>query len=102
MDFRRLVDAGEGTTFDLDVNGSAVKAVPGDTVATALLASGRTVMRKTHRNRASRSVFCGIGVCFDCCLTVNGVSDVRACVTDAAAGMRVEIPADGGRANEGL
>nr|WP_276514252.1 2Fe-2S iron-sulfur cluster-binding protein [Actinomadura citrea] len=28
---------------------------------------------------APRGVFCGIGACFDCLLTVNGVRDVRAC-----------------------
>jgi aerobic-type carbon monoxide dehydrogenase small subunit (CoxS/CutS family) len=34
-------------------------------------------------------VFCGIGMCFDCTATVDGVADVRTCVTTVHSGMRV-------------
>jgi aerobic-type carbon monoxide dehydrogenase small subunit (CoxS/CutS family) len=29
---------------------------------------------------------CGIGVCFDCLVTVNGMPGVRACLADARPG----------------
>jgi hypothetical protein len=35
-------------------------------------------------------VFCGIGVCFDCLVTVNGQPSVRACLAEARPGDRVE------------
>ena len=35
-------------------------------------------------------MFCGIGVCFDCLVTVNGAPKVRACLTPVAEGMIVQ------------
>ncbi|MEK8174833.1 2Fe-2S iron-sulfur cluster-binding protein [Streptomyces sp. M19] len=46
-------------------------------MAGVMLAAGRLAWRRALR-RAAR-VFCGIGVCFDCLVTVNGERDVRAC-----------------------
>jgi aerobic-type carbon monoxide dehydrogenase small subunit (CoxS/CutS family) len=34
-------------------------------------------------------VFCGIGVCFDCLATVNGVPNQRACLVEARPGDEV-------------
>ncbi|WUI03438.1 (2Fe-2S)-binding protein [Spirillospora sp. NBC_00431] len=60
------------------VDGESVTGVAGQTIAGVLLASGRRTWR-TGPSGAPRGVFCGIGVCFDCLVTVNGVRDVRAC-----------------------
>ncbi|MER5969358.1 2Fe-2S iron-sulfur cluster-binding protein [Streptomyces sp. NPDC002055] len=59
---------------------------PGQTVAAVLLAAGRTSWRTTRTGRRPRGVFCGIGVCHDCLVTVNGLPDVRACLREAADG----------------
>ncbi|NUT97425.1 MAG: (2Fe-2S)-binding protein [Saccharothrix sp.] len=61
------------------VDGTAVPARPGQTVAAALLAAGRPAWRDTRGGGRPRGLFCGIGVCFDCLVVVNGVPDVRAC-----------------------
>lgn len=61
------------------IDGEGVQAYPGQTVAAALLASGRDSWRTTRQNGRPRGVFCGIGACFDCLVTVNGIPDVRAC-----------------------
>ncbi|XVV06550.1 (2Fe-2S)-binding protein [Actinosynnema sp. CA-248983] len=61
------------------VDGTAVPARPGQTIAAALLAAGRTAWRDTRGSGRPRGLFCGIGVCFDCLVVVNGVPDVRAC-----------------------
>jgi hypothetical protein len=50
----------------------------GQTIAGVLLAAGRVSWRRAPSG-APRGVFCGIGVCFDCLVTVNDVRDVRAC-----------------------
>lgn len=63
----------------LVVDGKPVEALPGQTVAAALLASGRDSWRTTRREEKPRGVLCGIGACFDCLVTVNGIPDVRAC-----------------------
>ncbi|MEU6119114.1 (2Fe-2S)-binding protein [Streptomyces sp. NPDC047117] len=69
----------------ITVDGEPVTGIAGRSIAGVLLAAGRTSWR-TARSGAPRGVFCGIGVCFDCVLTVNGVPDVRACRRRAADG----------------
>jgi predicted molibdopterin-dependent oxidoreductase YjgC len=88
------------------VDGEAVPGVAGQTIAGVLLASGRRAWR-TGRSGAQRGVFCGIGVCFDCLVTVNGERDVRACRRRAADGDTVttqsrapQVPQDAHGARE--
>jgi hypothetical protein len=71
--------------IEISVDGEALSGIEGQTVAGILLAAGRTSWRTT-RSGAPRGVFCGIGACFDCVLTVNGVPDVRACRRRAVDG----------------
>ena len=59
-------------------------------IAAALLASGVRVFRKTAKKGYPRGVFCGIGRCTDCVMTVDGKPNVRTCVTPVRAGMKVE------------
>lgn len=59
---------------------------PGQTVAAALLADGVRSWRTTRVAGRPRGVFCGIGVCFDCLVSVNGLLNERACLRPAAAG----------------
>ncbi|MEI9906637.1 MAG: 2Fe-2S iron-sulfur cluster-binding protein [Actinomycetota bacterium] len=37
-----------------------------------------------------RGIFCGIGVCFDCVVTIDGVPGQRSCVKKVVSGMKVE------------
>ncbi|GAA2079650.1 (2Fe-2S)-binding protein [Streptomyces albiaxialis] len=62
----------------LSVDGEPVTGRPGQSIAGVLLAADRAAWRHGPSG-APRGVFCGIGVCFDCLVTVNGQSDVRAC-----------------------
>ncbi|WP_370949455.1 (2Fe-2S)-binding protein [Amycolatopsis sp. cg5] len=71
--------------IQLTVDGEPLTGFAGQSVAGVLLASGRMSWRTT-RSGAPRGVFCGIGACFDCLLTVNGVPDVRACRRSAVDG----------------
>lgn len=73
------------------VDGEPVQAYPGETVATVLLALGRRTFRHTDRLHAPRGLFCGMGVCFDCLVTIDGQPNVRACMTTVQAGMVVEM-----------
>ena len=72
-------------TFD----GRPVACEPGQTVAAALWASGLRVWRTTPDSGRPRGLYCGIGVCFDCLVTVDGVPNRRACVAPAEPGCRV-------------
>ncbi|MES9544004.1 2Fe-2S iron-sulfur cluster-binding protein [Actinomadura sp. NPDC000600] len=73
----------------ITVDGEPVDGVAGQTLAGVLLAAGRRTWRRGPSG-APRGVFCGIGACFDCLLTVNGVRDVRACRRRARDGDAVE------------
>jgi predicted molibdopterin-dependent oxidoreductase YjgC len=70
--------------------GGPVRAYPGETIATALLAAGTRALRRTRVAATPRGLFCAIGACHDCLVTVDGEGPVRACMTPAADGQRVE------------
>ncbi|MBI4280043.1 MAG: (2Fe-2S)-binding protein [Armatimonadetes bacterium] len=84
------VARGDGRPVRIEVDGTALEAREGDTVAAALLAEGRSILRHTLHGKAPRGLFCGMGFCFDCLVTVDGVRSVRACVTPVREGMKVE------------
>lgn len=67
------------------VDGAEVPGVAGQTLASVLLAAGRSHWR-TAPDGTPRGVFCGIGICFDCVATVNGVPDIRLCRRPARDG----------------
>jgi aerobic-type carbon monoxide dehydrogenase small subunit (CoxS/CutS family) len=62
---------------------------PGETIAAALLDAGVDAWRTTRLSGARRGLFCGIGVCFDCLVTVNGEPPVRACLATVRPGDRI-------------
>jgi predicted molibdopterin-dependent oxidoreductase YjgC len=78
-----------GKQFSIQVDGQPVVAFAGETVAAALLASGRLPLRHTEKHEKPRGIFCGMGICFDCLMTVNGMCNVRTCITPAEPGMIV-------------
>jgi predicted molibdopterin-dependent oxidoreductase YjgC len=77
-----------GPQLTVSVDGDPVVAHAGETVATVLIAEGHHATRITGGGE-SRGVFCGMGVCFDCLVVVDGVPNTRACMTFVAEGMDV-------------
>ncbi|HPB72115.1 MAG TPA: (2Fe-2S)-binding protein [Phycicoccus sp.] len=77
------------STPEFTVDGLPVAYAEGQTIAAALVASGRLAWRTTRGRGAPRGVFCGIGVCFDCLVTVDGTPGHRACLVLARPGMAV-------------
>ncbi|MCW3814318.1 (2Fe-2S)-binding protein [Micromonospora sp. DR5-3] len=89
-------------THQMTFRGGTVAAEPGQSVAAALVAAGILDWRTTRKGGRPRGLFCGIGVCFDCLITVDGVPDQRACLVTAADGMRLGDDAETGAAPEDL
>jgi len=75
-------------TFYLD--GEPWLAYPGETVAGALVAAGRVHFRRTSDRCEWRGYYCGMGVCWECLVVVDGRPNVRACTTFVKDGMRIE------------
>jgi D-hydroxyproline dehydrogenase subunit gamma len=79
----------------ITVDGEPVEGAAGQSIAGILLAAGRQSWR--HGPSGSpRGVFCGIGVCFDCLVTVNGQRDVPACRRRARDGDAVRTQSRSG------
>lgn len=79
-------DARDGSlrvTFD----GRSLPAREGESIASMLRAHGVVVLRTMPDSDAPRGVFCGVGRCPDCMMTVDGELNVRACVTRVRDGM---------------
>lgn len=73
-------------------DGSEIEALQGETIAAALAAHGIVAVRQA-RSGAPRGPFCGMGVCFDCLVTVDGRPSQRACLTKVEPGMKVHSSA---------
>ena len=73
------------------VNGAEIEATESENVGTFLLKRRQQVLRKTRFEDNPRGMFCGIGVCFDCIVTIDGIANQRACITQLREGMRIEV-----------
>lgn len=78
-------------SMTITVNGATLQARAGQSVAGALLAGGYRTFRRTTPTGGPRSLFCGMGVCYDCLVTIDGNAGRRACLTPVHDGMAVEI-----------
>lgn len=71
-------------------DGRELEGYVGEPIAMALHANGVKVYRETPEMKRPRGFFCAIGKCSSCFMVVDGVPNVRTCVTPLKAGMKVE------------
>ena len=83
-----------GRRVTIHFDGQPIEALEGETIAAALSAAGIVAFRRTASG-APRGLYCGMGACFDCVVSVDGRIGQRACLTKVADGMLVtgEAPA---------
>jgi glycine/D-amino acid oxidase-like deaminating enzyme len=86
LDSPRVRCSGEPLRIVYD--GQTLSALSGESIAAALTAHGIMQYRHTRRGER-RGVYCGMGACFDCLVTVNGKANQRACLTAVAAGQEI-------------
>ena len=82
--------ASRGTSVILEIDGQTVEAYEGETIAAVMLSLGLRTFRHTEKTHEPRGIFCGMGICQECRVTVNGIPNVRACMTPVASGMVIE------------
>jgi len=102
MDHPILGRLEERPRVEIEVDGEVVSAFAGEPIATALLAAGKAVFRYTRKRHEPRGVYCAIGRCTDCMMVVDGVPNVRTCVTPVRAGMKVETQHGLGELRSGI
>ena len=87
----RISSVLRGAKVNIRVNGKVFTAYEGETVHATLLAAGYRVLRKTPKTHQPRGIFCGMGVCYDCLVTINGEPNQRACMTRVEDRMEIEV-----------
>ena len=70
--------------------GQVLGARAGESIAAALVASGRLMCRTTRRS-GNRGIFCGMGVCSECAVTIDGQSGRLACMEKVVPGLDVSM-----------
>jgi D-hydroxyproline dehydrogenase subunit gamma len=78
-------------TVRLTIDGVVVEAAAGTSVAAAILNRGGTAAWHVRRSvsGAARGPLCGMGICFECRATVDGLTHVKTCQLLVRAGMEV-------------
>lgn len=78
----------EKVSFTFD--GYTYEGYERDTIASALMANGIRTLRRHEETGRPRGIYCNIGHCFECRVTVNHESNVRACLTPITDNMIIE------------
>lgn len=71
----------------IQINGRSFTVPAGSTVAAAVLHAG--VPCRTSVTGEPRSALCGMGICFECRVTIDGRRHRRGCQTTCQAGMEI-------------
>ncbi|MBT3388105.1 MAG: (2Fe-2S)-binding protein [Desulfobacula sp.] len=81
----RIASVLRGKKISLKVDGNQVIAYEGETVHAALTAAGIRRLKDSKsidsEKPGSRGIFCGMGICYECLVTIDHVQDQRACMT---------------------
>ena len=89
-DMARLPDPRFAPDCLVLVDGRAVPARAGESVAEALVAAGRPLLARSAKYHRPRGPFCLAGSCGSCLVRVDGEPNRRACRTPCRDGLRVE------------
>lgn len=76
-------------TIEIVVDGRSLRIERGMTLASALLNAGHVAFRRSTSGEP-RAPLCGMGICYECRVTVDGVAHQRACMIVAESGMRID------------
>ncbi len=89
----RIASVQRGRKITLVVNGRKMSAYEGESVHAVLTAAGIRNFRISKTGKP-RGVFCGMGICYECLVTIDNISDQRACMTLVRDNMKIvtEVP----------
>jgi D-hydroxyproline dehydrogenase subunit gamma len=80
-------DTRAAASVAITVNGKSVTVPVGASAAVAIMVSGDACRMSVSGE--ARGPVCGMGICMECCATVDGVPHVRSCQAIARAGMEI-------------
>lgn len=79
-----------GKRIEVTIDGQKTYAFEGELVSTILLAEGISSFARKETTGRPSGFYCGMGVCYECLVTIDGVGNIRACQTLAADQMVIE------------
>ena len=79
-------------TIQLRINGRAIVVARGTIVAAAIEQAGESKFRRSVAAEP-RGPLCGMGICMECRVTINGRAQCRSCQTLCEPGMEVRTDA---------
>jgi len=74
----------------------SVYGYEGDTIASALHALGIKQLSLSVPLKRARGFYCAIGNCSSCRMIVDGIPNVKTCITPLKEGMEVKVQTDKG------
>ena len=86
-----ILNFDRGSKVNFTYNGEKYQGYEGETIAAALHAAGVKVLSHSNKLKRPRGFYCAIGNCSSCLMKVNGVYNVRICVTPLKEGDVVEM-----------
>lgn len=81
-----------GGTLGVQVDGQHVEVPEGTSVAAAVARAGAGRFRRSVTG-SPRGPLCGMGICFECRVSVDGGPGVRSCMVRCREGMTVRTDA---------
>ena len=87
------IDGGirRGNEIEIFINNHRVRAYEGETVGAVLAAIGIRQVRHTQQLKDPRGLYCCMGSCYGCLVTVDGRTNERACITPVQAGQQITL-----------
>jgi thioredoxin reductase/bacterioferritin-associated ferredoxin len=86
-----------GKEIEIVINNHPIRAYEGETIAAVLTAIGIRQIRLAPQHNDPRGLYCCMGSCYGCLVTVNGRPNERACVTPVQAGQKITLQEGFGR-----
>jgi sarcosine oxidase subunit alpha len=77
--------------ISISVDGRSLDVIEGEILAAALWANGFISLGHNPSNGSHRGLYCGIGHCYECRVTLDDVEDIRSCLIRVRDGMRVSL-----------
>ncbi len=84
-----VIEFVRGKKISFEFEGRKLGAFEGETIAAALHAEGIRFLRSSPGRQRAQGFFCAIGKCSSCLMEVDGMPNVRTCITLVRDGMVV-------------
>lgn len=93
MKENQRIDLGitRGKEIEITIDGQSVRAYEGESIGAVLEAIGMRQVRLAPQHKDPRGLYCSMGICHGCLVTVDGQPNIRACMTPVEPGQNITL-----------